>query len=227
MVGFLFWPIRKIFSIIARGLVRVPRKATVSLELGKESGDKVVSSASLELEKRGPPVEARPKKVSTVIAGVGKYVPEKIITSASIEERLELERKFSMPKGTIEQITGVRERRHITGEQYSSDMALKASQIALEQAGVSADELDVIIFASASHDLAEPATANILQDKLEAWNAHVLDAKNACNSFLNALGIMDAFIQTGRCRVGLVASAAAQVEKRFYLKLRVLSDDFA
>ncbi len=206
MIGFLFWPVRKIFSSIARGWEHVPEKATVSLELGKGIRDKVVSSASLELEKRGPLVEARPKKVSTVIAGVGKYVPEKIITSASIEERLELERKFSMPKGTIEQITGVRERRHITGEQYSSDMALKASQMALEQAGVSADELDVIIFASASQEIGEPATANILQDKLEAWNAHVLDAKNACNSFLNALDIMDAFIQTGRCRGGLVAA---------------------
>jgi 3-oxoacyl-[acyl-carrier-protein] synthase-3 len=146
------------------------------------------------------------RKVSSVIAGVGKYVPDKVVTSRAIEERLALEQRFGLMKGIIENQTGVKERRHVSGEEVSSDMALRASQAALEQAGVRADELDLVIFASASHDVAEPATANILQDKLMARNAHVFDVKNACNSFLNALDIMDAFIQTGRCRIGLVAA---------------------
>jgi 3-oxoacyl-[acyl-carrier-protein] synthase-3 len=92
-------------------------------------------------------------------------------------------------------------------------MAYEASKMALERAGVSPEELDVIIFASASHDIAEPATANILQDKLKATKAHVLDVKNACNSFLNGVDILDSFIQTGRCHVGLVA--AGEVLSRF------------
>ncbi|GAI58078.1 unnamed protein product, partial [marine sediment metagenome] len=88
--------------------------------------------------------------------------------------------KFNMPLGTIEKITGVRERRYVDGAQISSDMAYEASKIALERAGVTPEELEVVIFASASHDIAEPATANILQAKLGAINAHCLDAKNAC-----------------------------------------------
>lgn len=150
---------------------------------------------------------------ASIVAGVGKYLPERVITSEYIEKAVGFQEKFGMPPGIIEQMTGVRERRYIEGDQVSSDMACEASKIALENAGVSPRELEVIIFASASHDIAEPATANILQAKLGAVNAHCMDAKNACNSFLNGVDIMDAFIKTGRCRVGLVA--AGEVLSKF------------
>src|SRR4030042_1812617 len=204
MIGFLFKPLKWLLSPLLRIGKRLPEKTTVSLELGKDARDKVVSTVSVAWAKR--PEEAL-KKVSSVIAGVGKYVPDNIISSEFVEERIALDKKNLAPRGFIEQITGVKERRHVstTGE-FSSDMAFKASQRALEQAGISAAEIDMIIFASASHDIAEPATANILQDKLEAWNAHAFDVKNACTSAVNALDIMDAYIKTGRCRIGLVAT---------------------
>jgi 3-oxoacyl-[acyl-carrier-protein] synthase-3 len=135
------------------------------------------------------------------------------MTSEYIEKKIGFEEKFNMPLGSIEKISGVRERRYAAPNQVSSDMAYEASKMALERAGVAPEELDVLIFASASHDIAEPATANILQDKLNAVNAHVMDTKNACNSFLNGVDVMDAFIQTGRCRVGLVA--AGEVLSKF------------
>ncbi len=146
------------------------------------------------------------QQIATVVAGIGKYVPERVVTSEYIEKTLEFEDRFGMPPGTIESITGIRERRYVTGDQISSDMAFEASKVALERAGVEPEELDVVIFASASHDIAEPATANILQAKLGAVNAHCMDTKNACNSFLNGMDIMDAFMKTGRSKVGLVAS---------------------
>ena len=204
MKKLLLKPFRMLFAPLARMWKRLPKKTTVSVELGKDIPGKVVSTVSVEWAKH--PEERAPRILSTVIAGVGKYVPENIISSEFIEERLALEEKCNARKGTIEAITGVKERRHISTGEFSSDMAFRASQRALEQAGISADEIDLIIFASASHDIAEPATANILQDKLEAWNAHAFDVKNACNSALNALDIMDAYIKTGRCRVGLVAA---------------------
>ena len=211
VIGFIYRkrlllrPLRWLLSPLARMGDRLPEKATVSLELGKDTRDKVVSSVSVEWAKRHE--EEALKRVSSVIVGVGKYVPDNIISSESIEERIALCEKDLAPKGAIKEITGVKERRHISaGEAYSSDMAFRASQRALENAGIDADELDMIIFASASHDIAEPATANIIQEKLEAWNAHVVDVKNACNSAVNALDIMDAFIKTGRCRIGLVAA---------------------
>jgi 3-oxoacyl-[acyl-carrier-protein] synthase-3 len=141
------------------------------------------------------------------------YVPEKVMTSECIEETLGFGTKFDLPRGSIEQITGVKERRYATEGQVSSDMAYEASKVALDRAGVTPEDLDVVIFASASHDIAEPATANVLQAKLGAVNAHCLDAKNACNSFLNGMDIIDAFIKTGRCKTGLVA--AGEVLSRF------------
>lgn len=205
MIRLLFKPFRWIFSPLIKMVNRFPSQTSVSVELGKDVPGKVISTVSVEWAKR--PEEAL-KKVSSVIVGVGKYVPDNIVTSDSIEERIALDKKNLAPRGAIVQITGVKERRHILpGEEaYSSDMAFKASEQAIENAGISASEIDLIIFASASHDIAEPATANILQDRLEAWNAHALDVKNACNSAVNALDIMDAYIKTGRCRTGLVAT---------------------
>jgi len=203
MKRLLLKPFKWILSYLFRILNRIPTQTSVSVELGKDVPGKVVSSVSVEWAKR--PEEAV-KRVSSVIAGVGKYVPDNIVTSEFIEEKIAMEKKNIAPRGTIEQITGVKERRHICTDEYSSDMAFRASQQALEHADITAAELDLIIFASASHDIVEPATANILQDKLEAWNAHALDVKNACNSAVNALDIMDAYIKTGRCRVGLVAT---------------------
>ncbi|MDD5093023.1 MAG: ketoacyl-ACP synthase III [Dehalococcoidia bacterium] len=192
-------PLKWITGTINNALGHVPQRATVSVELGKEAREKkMLSSLSLELEKRGT-------KVSSIIAGVGKYLPDNIVTSASIEKRLDLQ-KNGIPENFIEAMTGVVERRHVLNGDSSSDLAARASLKAMEQAGVSADEIDVIIFASATHDMCEPATANMLQEKLEAWNAHVFDVKNACNSFVNAIDVMDSFIRTGRCRIGLIAA---------------------
>ena len=190
----------------------------VMSEVKKEVPEVIASSKRIntvitEVGKHIPEVLIHQRRVASVIAGIGKYVPENIMTSEYIEKKIGFEEKFNMPLGSIEKISGVRERRYAAPNQVSSDMAYEASKMALERAGVTPEELDCVIFASASHDIAEPATANILQDKLNAINAHVMDTKNACNSFLNGVDVMDAFIQTGRCRVGLVA--AGEVLSKF------------
>jgi len=177
------------------------------------ASSKTATTFIKEVQRHVPEVLLPHQRIASVIAGVGKYVPERVMTSEYIEKTVGFEEKFNMPLGTIEKITGIRERRYVNGTQISSDMAYEASKVALERAGVTPEELEVVIFASASHDIAEPATANILQAKLGAINAHCLDAKNACNSFLNGVDIMDAFMKTGRCRVGLVA--AGEVLSKF------------
>jgi 3-oxoacyl-[acyl-carrier-protein] synthase-3 len=78
--------------------------------------------------------------------------------------------------------------------------------MAMEQAGVRPKDLDVIVFGACTKDVAEPATANILQEKLKASNASVFDTQNACNSFVNALDVVDSLIRTGKCKTALVAS---------------------
>ncbi|MBM4445492.1 MAG: ketoacyl-ACP synthase III [Chloroflexi bacterium] len=162
---------------------------------------------------RHVPEATSSRKISTIVAGVGKYVPDSVIPTEYIEEWLQLKERFGLTAGMIDRLTGVRERRYAADGEASSDMAVRASLEALKRAGIHAEDIDTIIFAAASQDVGEPATANIVQEKLGARNAHVFDTKNACNSFVNALDVMDAFIQTGRSKVGLVASG--EVISRF------------
>lgn len=144
--------------------------------------------------------------LSTVIAGVGHYLPETIVPMEEIERRVRYRFDFSLPPGIITSLTGVREKRLAAEGEHPSDLALKAARMALDQAGLTPSAIDLLIFASCAQDLAEPATANILQEKLRATKAHVLDVKNACNSFLNAMDIVDSLIKTGKARTALIAS---------------------
>lgn len=145
-------------------------------------------------------------QIRTVIAGMGHYLPERVVTSEEVEEKMKSRLNFMFPKGSIEKLCGVRERRHVDNGFHPSDLACKASEMALKQAGVKPEELDVIVFGACTKDIAEPATANILQEKLNAPNASVFDTQNACNSFINALDVVDSLIRTGKCRTALVAS---------------------
>lgn len=149
--------------------------------------------------------QALPQGPVAVVAGMGRYLPERIVRSEWIEDRLGLQKRFGIPCGLIEKLTGVRERRYAASGETSSDLAARAAEIALKQAGLAAPDLDTVIFAAASHDISEPATANLLQQKLGAPNAHVFDVKNACNSFLNALDLADALIRLGRAKAVLIA----------------------
>lgn len=147
------------------------------------------------------------RRPAAVISAVGHYLPGHVILSNEVEARVTASSQgFTMPRGTIQFLTGVRGRHHVQPGVTSSDLAVAAARRALETAGVEARAIEVLIFASASHDIAEPATANLVQDKLGCVEASVFDVKNACNSFLNALDIAHAFIQTGRATRILVAS---------------------
>ena len=202
-------PVLGLSTKVASAAYHEAREQVPELLISSKTASTVIRQVSKYV-----PEELLPRqRIASVIAGVGKYVPEKVMTSEYIEKTIGFEERFNMPLGIIEKITGVRERRYSNGDQISSDMAYEASKIALERAGVEPDELDVLIFASASGDIGEPATANILQAKLGALNAHCMDTKNACNSFLNGVDIMDAFMRTGRCKTGLVA--AGEVLSKF------------
>jgi len=109
-----------------------------------------------------------------------------------------------LQRGLIEAATGVRERRVAAVGVDASDLAYEASLAALDKAGMTVDDLDLIIFAAASLDLVEPATANILQEKLGA-SCPVFDVKNACNSFLNGVQVADALVTSGQYENILVA----------------------
>jgi 3-oxoacyl-[acyl-carrier-protein] synthase III len=132
------------------------------------------------------------------IAGIGHYVPERVVGSAALEKELCLTDRLGVPAGFIERMTGVAERRWAPPGTATSDLAALAAERALAAADLDAGDLDCIVFAAVGQDLAEPATANILQERLGARRAHVFDVKNACNSWLNGIDLADSLIATGR-----------------------------
>ena len=136
-----------------------------------------------------------------VITGVGKYVPEKILTNFDLEEMIDTSDEW------IKQRTGI-EKRHIAADdQSTSDLALKAAKEALADAELSGEELDLIIVATVTPDMAFPATACLIQDKLGAKNAAAFDLEAGCSGFVYALSVGSQFIESGQYENVLIIGA--------------------
>jgi 3-oxoacyl-[acyl-carrier-protein] synthase-3 len=164
------------------------------------------------------------------VSGVGAYLPERVVTSAEVERLVgEHGGGFRIPSGLVARVSGVGSRRWREPGQQASDLAARAGEQAIADAGLAVGDIDVVIFSAASQDLAEPATANLVQEKLGGLNAHCLDVKNACNSFLNGLDIAHAMVETGRASrvlvtAGEVISPVGDLEIR---SVRELESKFA
>ncbi|MET8046087.1 ketoacyl-ACP synthase III [Streptosporangium sp. NPDC005286] len=130
------------------------------------------------------------------ITGVATYLPERTMSSADVERRIE---GYVPYGGVVERLTGVRRRHVARDDQQASDLAAEAAR-GLDHSGV-----DLLVFASASQDMVEPATAHIVAAKL-GLSCPVFDIKNACNSMLNGIQIAEALILSGAHRKVLVCS---------------------
>ncbi|MGH7256160.1 MAG: PilZ domain-containing protein, partial [Nitrospirales bacterium] len=139
------------------------------------------------------------------IVGWGSYLPDTEISNEEISARL-LPLGYKNVGETIENLTGLKARRFASSERYPSDLAVLAAQDALRHAKIHPKDLDVIIFFGISRDFHEPATANVLQDKLGASKAYAYDLANACNGFVTAVDTLDSMIASGRCETGLVVT---------------------
>ena len=139
------------------------------------------------------------------IIGWGSYLPDKEVTSSDINEILSA-KGYKHVGDVVKHLTGIKTRRYVSKNQYPSDMAVQASRSALKNAGVEPEDLEVIIFCGVSRDVEEPATANIVREKIGAKNAYVFDLSNACNGFVSGIDVLDSFILSGRCEIGLVVA---------------------
>ncbi len=136
------------------------------------------------------------------ILGTGKYVPERVLTNEQLETMVETNNEWIVTR------TGIRERRIASAEQASSDLALAASELALKNAGITADQLDLIIVATVTPDMSFPSTACILQDKLGAKKkAAAFDLSAACSGFIYGLANAANFIAVGTYKYALVIGA--------------------
>jgi len=133
------------------------------------------------------------------------YLPEKIYTSEEIEEMAGYG-KYGIKNGLIRMLTGC-ERRHYAAEnEYSSDLAARAGEEALKHAGLQPSDIDATIFCSITQDFAEPATVNVVMDKLNIRDSYSFDIKNACNAFMSGIDVADSLIGTGKAENVLVVS---------------------
>lgn len=138
---------------------------------------------------------------SVGIIGTGKYVPEKVLTNSDLEKIVETSDEWIVSR------TGIRERHIAAPEQATSDLAYEAAVRALASAGLTAEELDLIIVATITPDMAFPSTACILQDKLGAKGAAAFDLSAACSGFVYGLATANGFIQTGMYKNALIIGA--------------------
>jgi 3-oxoacyl-[acyl-carrier-protein] synthase III len=135
------------------------------------------------------------------ITGTGSYLPERVVTNAEFAARLDTTDAW------IRERTGI-ERRHIAEKsQASSDLALQASQRALQSAGLSADQLDLIVVATSTPDHVFPSTACLLQAKLGIRGSAAFDVQAVCSGFVYALATADSFIKNKMARNALVVGA--------------------
>jgi 3-oxoacyl-[acyl-carrier-protein] synthase-3 len=140
---------------------------------------------------------------TTGIAGTGSYLPERVVDNAFFEGILDTNDEW------IQQRTGIAQRRHVSDGEENSHMCIKAAKQALEEAGVEASELDLIIVATISGDYQMPATACLVQHALGATNAGAFDVQAACSGFVTALSVGEAFVSSGRFDRVLVIGAEA------------------
>lgn len=141
------------------------------------------------------------KKIRAAITGVAKYLPERVLTNTELETMVETNDEWIVSR------TGIRERRLVSEDQATSDMAIEAIKSLFDQTGVTADEIDVIIVATVTPDMMFPATAAIIQDAIGAKNAWGFDLSAACSGFLFALQTGASFIESGTAKKVLVVGA--------------------
>ena len=138
---------------------------------------------------------------SAGIIGIGSYVPEKVITNQDLEKIVDTSDEWIVTR------TGIRERRIAAEEQATSDLGTIAARRALENAGIRAEELDLIIVATVTPDMNFPSTACLIQNNLKAARAAAFDVEAACSGFLYSLATANQFIATGFYRNILVVGA--------------------
>jgi 3-oxoacyl-[acyl-carrier-protein] synthase-3 len=139
---------------------------------------------------------------STVILGSGSYAPERVMTNDDISKMVDTSDEW------IRARSGIRERRIAAADEATSDLAVRASERALENAGVKASEIDLIVVATITPDYPMPATACVVQHKLGVpTTAACFDLNAACSGFIYALDTACAMISSGRYRRALVIGA--------------------
>lgn len=139
--------------------------------------------------------------INSKITGTGGYLPENVVTNADLEKIVDTTDDW------ITSRTGIKKRHLVVDGETTCDLAEKAALNAMEAAGVTKDDIDLIIVATTTPDRIFPSTACLLQDRLDIHGCTAFDIQAVCTGFVYALGVADKFIKSGTHKTALVIGA--------------------
>jgi len=139
--------------------------------------------------------------IRSVVTGVGSFLPEQVVTNADLTKIVDTSDEWIVER------TGIRQRHKAREDEPTSDLALKAAERALADAGKTAADVDLIIVATTTPDQTFPATAAIVQRKLGAPVGIAFDVQAVCSGFVYAMSIADGFVARGQAKCALVIGA--------------------
>jgi len=137
----------------------------------------------------------------TVVRGVGSYLPAEVLTNADLAKIVDTTDEWIVER------SGIRERRRAAPGEYTSDLAVHAARAALAHAGIAAEDIDLVVVATATPDHTFPATAVEVQKRLGIHHGFAYDIQAVCSGFVYALATVDAQLKTGMAKRALVIGA--------------------
>ena len=137
----------------------------------------------------------------TIFLGCGSYLPERVVTNAELSTRIDTTDEWIFAR------TGIRQRHLAADGELTSDLAVKAAERAIEDAGIQAADIDILIVATTTPDNTFPATATKVQSKIGMVNGAAFDIQAVCSGFIYGLAVADSFIRTGQSKTILLIGA--------------------
>lgn len=135
------------------------------------------------------------------IAGTGKYLPERVLTNFDLEEMVDTTDEW------IRTRTGIERRHLVADDEFTSDLAYRASLAAIENAGIEPGDIDFILVGTTTPDLIFPNVGCLIQERLGIHGTPAFSLEAACSGFLYALGVANEFLRGGQAKRALVVGA--------------------
>jgi len=142
-----------------------------------------------------------PVSVRNKVIGIGSYLPERVLGNAELADMVDTSDEW------IKERTGISQRHIAADEQKTSDLGYNAAIAALEDAGIGADGLDLIVVATSTPDLTFPSTATIIQERLGMHHGAAFDVQAVCSGFLYGVNVIDAMMRAGNAKRALLIGA--------------------
>ena len=137
----------------------------------------------------------------SVIRGIGSYLPKRVMTNAEMSALVETSDVW------IQERTGIRERHIVADGEFTSDLGYAAALAALDDAGMTADDIDLIVVATSTPDLTFPSTATIIQEKLGMRHGAAFDVQAVCSGFIYGVHVTNALLKSGGAKRALLIGA--------------------